>query len=64
MIKYFIITLVSLGIGYAIAEVPYYLANNPAPAKRVEVSYNDKVLEMGRQMLGYLHRDEYRETKG
>ncbi len=50
-------------IGYAIAEVPYWMVNHPTPVKRDEVSYNDKFLEMGMAMLGYLHADEVRELQ-
>ncbi len=50
-------------IGYAIAEVPYWMANNPTPVKRVEVTQQDRIEAMGKAMIGYMKRDEGRDIQ-
>ena len=62
MTNYILLVLIAGLIGYGIAEIPYYLANNPTQ-ERVRPDH-PSFAEMMEAGLGYLARDERREAQG
>jgi len=61
MIKYTLMLLFAVSVGWAVAEVPYYLDNHPAPVKHNQVSFEERILKAGDRIERLLILDALRE---